>query len=100
MDATIILTGIGTVVAIVASNIALISWLRADMKTFEVEIRASMKDFHTEIRGFKDEIQKESRDFHARLCVIEETRLSYMQPQPCISVPQEEKKATKKGKAE
>lgn len=61
MDATVILTGVGTVLAVVGSNIALISWLRADIKGFE-----------TEIRGWKEEIQKESKDFHGRLCTIEE----------------------------
>lgn len=61
MDWTIILTGLGTIFAIVGSNIALISWLRADMKSFEVEIR-----------GWRQEIGKEMRDFHGRLCAIEE----------------------------
>ena len=61
MDASAIATMIGTGVAIVGSNIALIGWLRADMKSFE-----------TKIDSWKEEIQKESKDFHARLCVIEE----------------------------
>jgi hypothetical protein len=61
MDENIILTAVGTVFAIVGSNIALISWLRSDMKAFE-----------TEIRGWKEELQKESKDFHGRLCAIEE----------------------------
>lgn len=83
MDATIILTGIGTVVAIVGSNIALISWLRSDMKSFESELRSDMKSFETEIRGWKedfrkdmasyrDEVKNEMKDFHGRLCAIEE----------------------------
>ncbi|MFI0477751.1 MAG: hypothetical protein ACH349_01310 [Candidatus Rhabdochlamydia sp.] len=58
---TIVLTGLGTAISIIGANIALISWLRADMKSFE-----------TEIRGWKEEIQKESKDFHGRLCIIEE----------------------------
>jgi len=61
MDAGIVLTAAGTVVAIVGSNIALIGWLRSDMKSFE-----------TKIEGWKEELQKESRDFHGRLCAIEE----------------------------
>ncbi len=61
MDGTIILTGIGTVAAIVGSNIALISWLRSDMKSFE-----------TKIDGWKEEINKQMKDFHGRLCTIEE----------------------------
>lgn len=61
MDATIILTGIGTALTIIGANIALISWLRTDMKSFE-----------TKIDGWKEEINKEMKDFHGRLCAIEE----------------------------
>ena len=61
MDLTIILTVIGTAAAIIGSNIALISWLRSDMKSFE-----------TEIRGWKEEINKEMKDFHGRLCSLNE----------------------------
>ena len=56
MDITVVLTGLGTIVAVVGSNIALISWLRADMKAFE-----------TEVRGWKEEVQKEAKDFHGRM---------------------------------
>jgi hypothetical protein len=61
MDGATLLTAGGAVVAIVGSNIALIGWLRSDMKSFE-----------TKIEGWKEEIQKESKDFHGRLCVIDE----------------------------
>jgi len=61
MDTGTLLTAAGTIVTVVGSNIALISWLRSDMKSFE-----------TEVRGWRQEIQKESRDFHGRLCAIEE----------------------------
>jgi len=61
----IILTCVGAVVAIIATNIALISWLRGDINRFE-----------TEIRSWKEEIQKESKDFHGRLCAIEERKKS------------------------
>ena len=61
MDVGIALTAAGTVAAVVGSNIALISWLRADIKSFE-----------TEIRGWKSEIDKEMRDFHGKLCAIDE----------------------------
>lgn len=63
MDITTILTAFATTISIIGANIALISWLRADMRAFE-----------TEIRGWKEEIQKESKDFHGRLCKIEEAR--------------------------
>jgi len=58
---TVVLTGLGTAAAIIGSNIALISWLRSDMKAFE-----------TKIESWKEEMQKESKDFHGRLCGIEE----------------------------
>jgi hypothetical protein len=61
VDLTVILTGIGTVITIVGANIALISWLRSDMKSFEQEIRS-----------WKEEINKDMKDFHGRLCAIEE----------------------------
>lgn len=56
-----ILTGVGTSITIIGANVALISWLRADMKSFE-----------TEVRGWKDAIQLEMKDFHGRLCALEE----------------------------
>ena len=61
MDASVILTGVGTVITIVGSNIALIGWLRSDMKSFE-----------TEVRGWRKDIDKEMKDFHGKLCTIEE----------------------------
>jgi len=83
MDITVILTIVGTTLAIIGSNIALISWLRSDMKSFENKMetnmkdfenksRANMKEFQTEIAGWKTEIYKEMRDFHGRLCAIDE----------------------------
>lgn len=47
--------------AIVAINITLMAWIRNDTRKFE-----------SEIRGWKDEINKEMKDFHRRLCAIEE----------------------------
>ena len=61
MDGATLITAAGTVITIVGSNIALIGWLRADMKAFE-----------TKIDGWKLEIDKERKDFHAKLCVIDE----------------------------
>lgn len=51
MDLGLIFTIIGTGAAVVGANIALISWLRADIKSFEGEIR-----------GWKEEIYKEMKD--------------------------------------
>jgi hypothetical protein len=60
MDISVVLTALGTVIAVVGSNIGLIAWLRSDMKTFEQEVR-----------GWKEEIHKEMKDFHGRLCSLE-----------------------------
>ena len=72
IDITIVLTGFGAVVAIMGCNIALISWLRSDMKAFESEIRVWKEDFRNDMALYKDEIQKEMHDFHLKLCLIEE----------------------------
>ena len=76
MDITIILTIIGTTTAIIGSNIALISWLRSDMKAFETKIETKIdgftNDFRKDMASYKDEIQKEMKDFHGRLCAIDE----------------------------
>ena len=45
----------------IALMIVLISWLRSDIKSFEVEIK-----------GWNKEILKDSREFHGKLCSIEE----------------------------
>lgn len=60
MDLTIPLTAAATVFTVIGSNIALMAWLRSDIKSFEGEIR-----------GWKDEINKEMKDFHGRLCSLE-----------------------------
>jgi hypothetical protein len=60
MDLTIPLTAAATVFTVIGSNIALMSWLRSDMKSFE-----------SKIDSWKEEINKEMKDFHGRLCSIE-----------------------------
>ena len=50
-----------TILTVAGVNIAMISWIRSDVKSFEQEIR-----------GWKEEINKEMKDFHGRLCAIEE----------------------------
>jgi hypothetical protein len=56
MDLTVILTGIGTALAIIGSNVALLTWLRSDMRGFE-----------SKIDSWKEQINLEMRDFHGRL---------------------------------
>jgi len=60
MDLVLFFTILGTAAAIIGANIALIAWLRSDIKSFEGEIR-----------GWKEEIYKEMKDFHGRLCSLE-----------------------------
>lgn len=70
MDAATLLTAGAAVVTIVGSNIALIGWIRSDVKAFE-----------SEVRGWKDEINKEMKDFHGKLCAIDErTKRHYNEP--------------------
>lgn len=57
----IILSALAICVSVIAANIALISWIRSDLKLFE-----------TEIRSWKEEINKEIKDFHGKLCALEE----------------------------
>lgn len=59
MDGATIITAAGTVIAIVGSNIALIGWLRSDMKAFE-----------TKVDTWRSDIDKEMKDFHGRLVEI------------------------------
>jgi hypothetical protein len=61
MDPNLFLAGVAAIVGVVGLNIAVMSWMRSDMKAFEVEIR-----------GWKDEINREMKDFHGRLCTIDE----------------------------
>lgn len=57
---TIIGTGIAVAGLVIGAMFTITSWLRSDIKSFEVEIR-----------GWKDEIYKEMKDFHGRLCSLE-----------------------------
>ena len=68
IDWTIILTGLGTILAIVGVNVTLFSWLRSDIKEIKTEAAADRRDILNLIRG----IQEEIKDFHGRLCSIEE----------------------------
>lgn len=68
MDWTIILTGMGSVLAVIACNVALFSWLRSDIALNRQESAADRRDLLQIIR----EIQAEIKEFHGRLCAIEE----------------------------
>lgn len=61
-----------TILSVTAVNVALIGWMRNDSRHFQSELKADQRSFQNEIRGWKDEINKEMKDFHGRLCSIEE----------------------------
>lgn len=52
-----------TILAVAGINLALFSWLRSDLRQFE-----------SEIRSWKDEINKEMKDFHGRMCSLEDRK--------------------------
>lgn len=51
MELDMILTTIGAAVAIIATNVSLMSWLRSDMKSFETKIENNMRSFEIKIDG-------------------------------------------------
>lgn len=67
MDLTIILTAIGTVVAVVGSNVALISWLRSDMKSFVSEVRHWREELHQDSKEFHGKLERHDAEFKAHL---------------------------------
>lgn len=60
------------VLTIVMSNFALFLWARSEGRSDMREMRGEMNTFKGEIRSWKEEINKEMKDFHGRLCAIEE----------------------------
>lgn len=62
-----VLTIVGTNIALMASSLGFILWFRS-------ESRADMREFSAEIRSWKEEIYKEMKDFHGRLCSLEEKK--------------------------
>jgi hypothetical protein len=69
MDLNIVLTGIGILVTIIGSNIALFSWLRSDMKSFESKIETDIKQAHRRMDQFYQVIQTEMKSFEAKVDV-------------------------------
>lgn len=64
------------VITIVMSNFALFLWVRSESKSDMREISGEIQVFKSEIRGWKYEIYHEMKDFHGRLCSIEENKKS------------------------
>lgn len=53
------------VLTIIGANLGVFLWIRS-------ETRNDMRTFETELRSWKNEINTEMKDFHGRLCAIEE----------------------------
>lgn len=70
IDWTILATAIGSVVAILGINVSIFAWLRSDIKELKSEMSADRRDILKLIIEIKDEM----KDFHGRLCSIEEKR--------------------------
>jgi hypothetical protein len=68
MDIPLILTAAGSVIAVVACNVSLFAWLKADINLNRSEAAADRRDLLQIMR----EIKEENKDFHGRLCAIEE----------------------------
>jgi hypothetical protein len=64
------------VLTIIFGNLGIFLWIRTesrnDMREFSADMRNDMKIFSSEIRQWKEEINHEMKDFHGRLCAIEE----------------------------
>ena len=68
MDSGIILIVAGSVLSVIACNIGLFSWLKSDIDLNRAEASADRRDLLQIMR----EIRKDMKDFHGRLCSIEE----------------------------
>lgn len=71
MDWVLILTIIGTGVAVTATIVGVVIGVSSMFKADMIKMHTDMKTFEGEIRGWKDEIYKEMKDFHGRLCSLE-----------------------------
>lgn len=97
---TMIITAFGTIGSLAGLNYGLISWIkndtksdiqdlkksmdnfkteiRSDMANFKSDINSSLESFRSEIRNdieiLKTEMHADIRDFHGRLCTLEERK--------------------------
>lgn len=67
MDSGIIIAISGATVAIVATVLAMMYWVRSESNDLRKDANADRKDFLMLLRGIQDEI----KDFHYRLLEIE-----------------------------
>lgn len=74
MDLGITLTIIGSNVAIIGTMIALFLWSRGEANADRRDIVNLIIAIKDDAANFRREMAEEAKDFHARLCVIEENR--------------------------
>ena len=68
---------VGTGIAIVGVVLAMMFWVRQEANSLRGEANADRRDIVNLIIAIKEDVsamQMEMRDFHARLCSIEERR--------------------------
>lgn len=74
MDLGIIIAIVGSTSAIIGVTVALILWARGEANADRRDIVNLIIAIKEDASNFRKEMAQESRDFHARLCVIEENR--------------------------
>lgn len=66
------------VLTLFLANAGLVLWFRAesrsDWRHMDAKLEASISAIREETRAFQQAIQAEIKDFHGRLCAIEERR--------------------------
>ena len=70
-----VLTVVISTFAMLATNTALFLWARSEARHDQQELRESMRKGHEETRQIISAIHEELKDFHGRLCAIEERRI-------------------------
>ena len=63
---------IGGIATLIALMLGPMFYLGSKMDNLRKDIKQDMDSFRKEIRGDMDEFRKETKDFHGRLCAIEE----------------------------
>jgi len=74
MELGIIIAIVGSAFAIVGVIIALFLWVRGEANSDRRDIVNLVISIKEDAANFRHEMAQESKDFHARLCVIEENR--------------------------
>lgn len=74
-DLGLIIAIVGVGIAMVGSIMAMMFWVRSESNSLRAEAKEDRKDFLNLIEAIREDvraIQTEMKDFHFRLCAIEE----------------------------